>query len=354
MSEGAQFDDEVMLSSAEIGGQLFMNGSKFGGKLDMDSLQVDRSLFMSEGAQFRAEVVLRNAKIGDQLFMFGSKFGGTLNMVSLNVSNHLFMDDAKSEETINCRFAEIGGSLFINGSALNSLDLTGTHIDEGFVMSLGDSYTKWERDAKLTLRNTTVSTLQDHENAWPNEIDLVGFTYLRLRVFETGDGFLTARRSVEWMVDWLQKQYPYSPEPYKQLASVLKNEGSIGDSKEILYASMERLRRENNGWIWLKLTFDNAFIGYNYRPYRLVIWALFFTTIGSLLLKFFGEGPANNMLYVPFSFDMILPIIKLDNSHYEINLIDLGWVGYYFYGHKFLGYLLGSILIGLVSGVTKR
>jgi hypothetical protein len=54
---------------------------------------------------------------------------------------------------------------------------------------------------------------------------------------------------------------------------------------------------------------------------------------------------------VAYSFDLLLPIIRLRDAHYEMDL--KGFARYYFYIHKIMGYLLASFLIAGVSGLTK-
>ena len=54
---------------------------------------------------------------------------------------------------------------------------------------------------------------------------------------------------------------------------------------------------------------------------------------------------------VAYSFDMLLPIVRLREEHYKTDLH--GFARYYFYGHKILGYVLASFLIAGISGVTK-
>jgi len=59
-------------------------------------------------------------------------------------------------------------------------------------------------------------------------------------------------------------------------------------------------------------------------------------------MKYFGMA---------YSIDMLLPIIELDKSHYDISLE--GWVRVYFYVHKIFGYVLALFLIAGLSGLTK-
>jgi len=74
--------------------------------------------------------------------------------------------------------------------------------------------------------------------------------------------------------------------------------------------------------------------------------------VGALVLRVSGEGRRNRMPYgLTYSFDMLLPIIKLRKMHDDIDL--QGWPRYYFYGQKIMGWVLGSFLIAGLSGLTK-
>jgi hypothetical protein len=54
---------------------------------------------------------------------------------------------------------------------------------------------------------------------------------------------------------------------------------------------------------------------------------------------------------ISYSFDMLLPVIKLRDAHYQIDLA--GWPRYYFYVHKVAGFVLASFLVAGISGLTK-
>ena len=93
-----------------------MNGSKFTGKLDMDSAEIGGDLIMRGGAEFN-EVVLRGARIGDQLTMIGSKFTGTLDMGSTTIGSDLFMRGGAEFADVDLRGARIGDQLGMSGVA---------------------------------------------------------------------------------------------------------------------------------------------------------------------------------------------------------------------------------------------
>ena len=70
--------------------------------------------------------------------------------------------------------------------------------------------------------------------------------------------------------------------------------------------------------------------------------------MGALVLRVSRDGPPD---IISYSFDMLLPIIRLRESHYQVDLKT--WARYYFYFHKIMGYVLASFLISGLAGLTK-
>ena len=354
MRDNAEFGNEVLLTGAKIGGSLDMSGSKFKGKLIMDSLEVARNLFMRDNAEFDSEVVLSGTRIGGQLGMSGSKFKGRLIMDCLQVGGHLLMKRAIFIKPIDLTFAVIGGSLNVSGSSLISLDLSSTQLNQDFCLSSENLRSaKWEKGAKLSLGNTYVGALQDLPDAWPDEVTLAGFTYSRLGGPAGGDEYSMATREVLWMEQWLKKQENYLPQPYEQLASILRKTGYKDKARDILYAGRERERSTVTGLNWLGVTLLKYIIGYGYNNFRVLYWVLILCGLGILTLRLSGQEAAHRMKYwgLSYSLDMLLPIIKLHKPHYDIVLE--GGVRVYFYAHKIFGYVLALFLIAGLSGLTK-
>ena len=172
-------------------------------------------------------------------------------------------------------------------------------------------------------------------------------------------------REVSWLKEWIEKDKSYSPQPYKLLADVLEKEGYKGKAREILYHGEKRAQSEAKGvdkaWLLLK----GIFIGYGYRVYYAVFWAVGFIILGMILLYTTKSVPGKkekddfrSRLFYFFdiffySLDMLLPIIKLDDKrHKDITLT--GGVRYYFYIHHMMGYVLGFFLIAGLSGLVSK
>jgi len=346
---------EVNLTGAKIDQGLVMESSKFTGPLIMDSLHVEGSLFMRDGGEF-ASVNLQNAKIDNQLELTSSKFTGPLIMDGLQVGSNLVLRGAKlNKESLpfNLIFAEIGLSLFIEDSTLPSLNLTGAKIHGALVLGRqGYTSLSWHSDSQLILRNTEVGAIQDLPNVWPEKLELDGFTYAHLGVVGAEGDEDSADRDASWYIDWLARQVKYSPQPYEQLASVLRKAGHAGKADDILYAGRNR-ELDAAGWLdYTRLLLLKVFIGYGYRIYYSFGWFLLFVGIGVFVLWKTGQGRVHKMSYgVSYSVDMLLPIIRLRKHHEMIDLC--GPARYYFYFHKVMGYILVSFFIAGLSGLTK-
>jgi hypothetical protein len=167
-----------------------------------------------------------------------------------------------------------------------------------------------------------------------------------------------------WFLIWLAKQNKYTSQPYEQLASILQKAGYKKKASDILYASKERERKEvASGGYWVYLYILKLLMGYGYG-YRLLLYPcisiLILSLIGTPFIYYNGEGKKKLILKgktrcffwcLFYSFDILLPIIKLDERHYKIDLE--GRAKYYFYAHKIFGFILASFFVAGISGLTK-
>jgi len=350
---GAEFHKEVDLTNATVG-TLSMIGSTFKGKLDMNTLHVKKNLLM-KNAQFDQKVDLLGATVGGQVSMIGSTFKGKLDMEHLEVGSTILLKSGSFEKPVDLAFATVGGSLELSGTTLSSLKLTSTRIKDQLRLSVDDkSAPKWTNGGELFLSNTDTFVLQDSPNAWPKRVEMTGFTYSRLGSYEVTEEQSMAHREVSWMKAWLQKQPSYSPQPYVQLGKVLKESGFSEKAKAVLYAAKERERKEAKCLRSLLLGFLNITIGHGYYTGRLlVMWALVLWIGGVFVLWKTGQGAANGMPFgISYSLDMLLPVVRLNEAHYGIKLIELA--KYYFYVVKIGGWVLVTLLVAGMSGITKH
>src|SRR6266478_7301700 len=334
MTNKAEFAN-VVLTGARGGGYLDLRGAKVTGKLDMSGFRVDQSLGMSDEAEF-ADVVLAVARVGNSLGLSGAKVTGHLDCYGLEVGQQVLMDHATFGDSINCRIAKIKGDLHLSDSRFKKdVDLSGAEIG-GFLYL--DS-AQWSDGITLVLRDAKVGIIPTLADTWTPKLDLDGLSY-------RGAG------AADKLKGWLGRLDRYAPLPYDQLASVVESQGNRALATEIRYSGRERERSEAMGTAWAGLTTLKWVIGYGYYPYFAMFWVIGLVMVGALILRVSDEGRRNGMPYgLTYSFDLLLPIIRLRESHYQIDLKT--WARYYFYGHKIMGYLLASFLIAGLAGLTK-
>jgi hypothetical protein len=342
---------KVDLTGASVQGGLSLVGATLSGNLVMDGVQTGADLTMAD-TEYQA-VELERAHIAGVFNMDGSKVVGQLDCYASEIGSRFELSGAEFGGSIICSFAKIGELDLTGGTFQDDVDLTGTQIkSELRIGSAGKARTHWADKSTLYLRNATADALQDLPDAWPPRIDLSGFAYRNLGGRTAAQQAPMADRPVNWFVTWLGKQDPYAPAPYEQLATVLRNGGRPRAADEILYAGKERERAQATFLHRAWLTTIGALIGYGYHLEWAVVWAAGFILAGIAVLRFSGQGPRNQMPFgIAYSFDLLLPIIRLREKHYQIDLE--GWPRYYFYLHKIMGYVLASFLIAGLAGITK-
>ena len=351
--------DNVILARSKVNGILSMDGTEVTGWLNMDSIYVGKGLYMRTMKLAGAD--LSRGKIDGIAYLDNTIVLGGLVMESVQITQHLIMRRGKFTH-VHLVSLSTGGHLVLSGSTLGTVILMHARVGGTFAIgSSDDGPAQWDPDAMLFLRDTSAYGLQDSTkgckrdqdrclDAWPKRVDLSGFTYQQFGGLETEEDM--ASRPAEWWEGWLAKHEQYSPQPYEQLASVLRKFGYEQKAYDILYAGKNRNRAESPWPTRLWLTMHWALIGYGLRLHRALGWTLLLILLGAGVLRISGEGPRNRMPYgIAYSFDLLLPIVKLREHHYNIDLH--GWSRYYFYAHRLMGYMLASFLIAGLAGLTK-
>jgi hypothetical protein len=229
--------------------------------------------------------------------------------------------------------------------------------------------------AKLVLCNTRVGALQDEPMAWPQQLDLDGFSYERLGGFGAAPEAAVGRRGSKWFIEWLARDEPHTPPPYYQCARVLREMGHPEMADDVLYAGRERERKEvwqsaksvrdyaRSAGLWLLKS--TVGYGYGYRYFRALEWVLIFVLLGIVVLLLFSgadkvagtiiwtaQGVFSHLLALSlYSLDLLLPIVELHKPNDDI-MLD-GVARYYFAFHRLMGYVLASFLVAGLTGLTK-
>ena len=336
-------------------------GSRVSGDFIADGLHVGGSLFMSSGATFQ-DVNLVDANIGGVLDATGSTFEGKFNADGLHVGGSLFMRGGATFQDVDLIAANIGGNLDLRDSTFGgTVNLSSASIGNGFLVGDENRFAIWQNDARLILRNLSVGSLQAHRKAWDNldnKLDLVGFTYERLGGLHGEIGNSMADWDMDDLQAWLGKQQRsneiYFPQPYQQLADVLRAQGFPGKANKLMIAKNNRHRATapspiTKALLWLEW----AIIGYGYRSWRALVWLAALIAFGAWAAKKGEVKLTPNSLWSRFwySTDRVIPALELDRSHTSLSVS--GWPRRYFYIHHIVGFLLIALFIAGLTGLAK-
>jgi hypothetical protein len=159
------------------------------------------------------------------------------------------------------------------------------------------------------------------------------------------------------------KKEPFDPQPFEQLATVLRQLGRPETATSLLYAEKNEELAQARGMTKCLVWLDWVFVGFGYYPAVAGLWILGLLGLGVLFLNGSGERrgisrashsyepdpfPLKGLVY---SFDILVPLITLYKPDEDVIL--RGWVRYYFFIHRLLGWVLASFLVAGLAGLTK-
>ncbi len=316
--EGATFEGRVKLISAEIGGILDCTEAEFnnpnGYALIATGISVEGTVNMEEST-FKGEMIIDNAKIGGNFNCKNSYFINP-NGIALNATGIKVEGDADME----------------NFQVSGKVSLRGAKINRNFVwkgVTLG-------KNVEVDLRSAKIGALWDDPNSWSDPTDknnprllLCGLIYDDLH-----EGAPTNAKD---RIKWLLRQDPnrFMPQPYEQLATVLRNHGFYEDARKILISKTDDwLKSPQSKMPWYKrrgYRILKTTISYGYRPWRIHSWGIGIVVLGCFLYsignyfqfmkrtKKFPKGEAypkfNPFIY---SVDVFTPVINLCQAAYWV------------------------------------
>lgn len=335
LNNGFTATGEVRLLGARIGGDLACRGGSFanadkdgrvlGDALSADGIVVTGSVFLTHGFTAIGTVRLVGAQIGGTLECSGGSFayadkdgtvlGDALSCDRMVVTGGVFLDKGfTATGAVRLHGAYIGGSLECGGGSFAYADKDGkvlgdALIADGMVVT-GSFFLRGIRgcSGSITLASARVGGLIDEGFEWPAGLILDGFHYDRI----VGPTDAAAR------VRWLKRQrrdhltQEFTPQPWEQLASVLRTMGHKSEAAEVAMAKQVALRKAGKvgvrqvkafegKWFrcirvaidtlwnpvsnWLTRLWHDAYgalSGYGYRPQRILLITLGLIALSSL------------------------------------------------------------------------
>ena len=311
---GFKTEGEVILVGATIGANLDCDGgilsNPTGNALSCDGAKIMGNVFLNKGFKAEGEVRLVGATIGEDV----------------NCDSAIFSSQTGS--ALSCARAKITGNVFLNKGfkAEGKVDFTAASVGRYFYWQ---DVTSPEL-AVLDLESAKVGVLADDEKSWPakKRLSLDGLTYDRI-----GDGSPT---SADSRVKWLKLQGRFLPQPYEQLAAVLRKMGHDEQAVEVMikknYAHARLVHFPSEEWPWYK-GFGRV-IAYGYRSWYALIWGLFAVVLGwwvfwsgrkhRIVIEAkkradeSGGQPESHPKFISFiySLETFVPLVKLGMAEY--------------------------------------
>ena len=368
-------EGEVNLSGARIGESLECSNGQFinpkGTAFSAGRIRVEGDVYMRHGFKAEGEVHLLGARINGTLECINGQFispkGYAFNAQTLEIEGNVFFSYGfKAEGRVNLLGAKIGG-IFI---------WTGIFSPE---------------EVTLDLRSARIGTLFDDKRSWPQS----GNLFLNGLVYDKFDD--RAPIDANSRINWLGRQPKrnFLPQPFEQLAAILRKDGHDEDAKKILITKSKDKAKFSKLTFWEKFWyhFFGKIIGFGYRPRGAFFIGLFIVAIG---FGIFAAGyksdaiiPTKKLEYVSdtckqgnlvskgypkfnpliYSLDVFIPLVDLQMASYwmpdaerigefrilkNIKLpIDGSSLYTYFWIHIILGWVLTTLWVVGLTGLIR-
>lgn len=348
----------VRLRSTSVGRQISLKNSDVEGQLEIQEVQTPGSVLV--GARPLTEVRIVGSNIGGTLALDGSTVAGYALIGSTSIGRGLLARHATFEGALDITLCRIKGNIDLRGSRLTQVDLSETQADKALQLASEGNNVQWTTQAipRINLHQLHVGSLQDARAVWPERLEreLDGFTYRRFGGLQSESGKSGYNRSAEWLIEWLEVDRSYSPQPYEHLAQVLDEAGQHGKADKIRVANRERERRQHQiasiRWVWLG--FLKLVVGYGYGtgPFRLLLGSLILVVCGTLAAAGWtihrdGWRKVHWGTCFWYSLDTAVPVLRLREAPYDEPWG--GFVKYYFYVHRISGYVIALCLVAVLT-----
>ena len=292
---GATVTGEIGLRGARIGGNIEADGativSPAGMAVDADGLEAQGG-FLLRGTQVRGGVDLSGVRLGADVNAIGVQIERpgevALNGDGLAARGDMALRGATITGEIRLQGALFGGDVDCRSATLaepggHALRLNRARIDGAFFLGQGASIL-----GALDLTATVIGAIDDEQACWPQTGDLL-LNRCQYGAFIGGPVDAAAR------LDWLARQVPdrwkqdFWPQPYEQLATVLRDMGHEEDAravlieKERLQRRARRARAKNPIWRAALATKDALLavtVRYGRQPLLALLWLGVFWAIG--------------------------------------------------------------------------
>lgn len=378
----------VRFVGARVGSTLTLKGSSFAHSGEVafngDGINTGNDVLL-EGAQVGGELRLRNAVIGGDLDLKNAHFKSGSDGIALMAEGvickgSVYLDeDFTSKGGILLTRARIEGELNCSGASLQPMQRRPDEVAIAFSASGIDvKGTLFWREmpspptGQVDMAGARVGQLKDDLKSWPDK-------HLVLDNFVYGS-FDRPLMTTNQRLDWLRRQERFSPQPYEQVAQVLRRMGHERDARKIATAKQKDLRSRGNlsraAYAWN--LFLGITVGYGYQVWRALVISLIVIIIGAGIFELAFQNkvmipvrdkPPNYVAGMPcprnvpcfeplvYSVDVFLPILDLRQDSYWLPIgpgpYEL-FYRIYFWMHIIIGWVLTTVGVAGLTGLVKK
>jgi hypothetical protein len=322
-----------------------------GDALNAKGAQIAESVFCVD---LRTEGGLRleSAHIGGPLKLVGAHIknptGDALSADGVQIDGDVLCDRARTEGVLRLDAARIGGRLDLGGSALSNQYKEALYLCHATIKQLVLPMTVAPQGV-LDLRHARVTHLADD---WPN-------TTYTARIDDLAYETLSpVKNRAKDRLEWIAKaEGGFRPQPYEQLAAVLRRAGRDDDARRVAIVK-ETERRPELGFAGRAVSwFLGSTVAFGYKPGRGVLWLGMLAFIGWAI---FGYANAHHDFIavregaqtIPqfhawlYSLDCVLPVINLGQRSYWA---PTGLALYWTTVSVVAGWILVTVILGAVT-----
>ncbi|MEX3636144.1 hypothetical protein [Paraburkholderia sp. BR14320] len=366
----------INIDGSEIGGMIYINNIVVGG-FDLSGSAVAKSVrstnatfyfFRIEESEINSSLVLTDVRIfhphpssGDCRTGYDNDDDTRIRLA--RVGQELRFENVELNTRLVLVDTTVRTNVLLDGSKLRDVCAMNLTV-QGLLQFWG---TNWADNSRLDLRYASVGRFLSaySPSAWPPMIVLTGLSFGAFDPLHDPRDQLAPEK---WFPLWLERGTPkFQAQPYQEAIRFLKNAGLDEAAVEVGYQAKDRQRNAacaaRNFSDCIILTLSKKLVGYGFRLWYSLIWSFVFVFIGSFVFFNTHEiGPPRLSNHRPntrgravwaiiYSFDMLLPIVKLKDSNYDVDIASKAQ--YYLYFHKLMGWILGTFILAGLTGWTR-
>jgi cytoskeletal protein CcmA (bactofilin family) len=355
---GFKADGELRLLGTHVGGGIQLNGARIanqvGDALSTDGARIAGDVFL-EHIQVRGRLHLPGTHIAGQVHISGELLGGEDGVSVLanraRIDEDLFFKGLVTDGTLLFHGVRVAGMLDLSALTVQAEGLA-LELRQGDISHL--VLPTWPPTATIDLRSCRVRCLEDK---WPDTRSVLKMDGL---VYDT---LTPLADDASARIDWIENSADsFLPQPYEQLASLLRRSGRDDDARRVAIAKERRRRSELRISGKVSNWFLGVTVGYGYKPGQGVWWLALLVAAdcgifawAKALHRFHVIGERAQQVpqfhLAVFSLDHVLPLIELGQRSY--------WsaAGVFQYWQTFsdvAGWVLVTVILGAVTSRLVR